>query len=64
LRERLGEDLASANLVLRGNQSVLSRSGDEIVDLLAGGGVLSIVSLAGVIEELDSAIRLAGPPAG
>ncbi len=57
LREGLGEELASANLVLNGEGSVLARSGDEIIDLLKGGqGVLNIVPLAGVVQELDAAI--------
>src|SRR5687768_7294642 len=58
LRENLGEEVASANLVLAGQQSVLARTGEEIVDLLRGGqGVLNIVPLAGVKEELDAAIH-------
>ena len=57
LREGLGEELATANLVLSGDGSVLARTGDEIIDLLRGGqGVLNIVPLAGVLEELDAAI--------
>jgi DNA-binding transcriptional MerR regulator len=57
LRENLGEDVAAANLVLNGTESVLASSGEEIVDLLRGGqGVLNIVPLAGVKEELDAAI--------
>ena len=57
LREDLGESLATANLVLNGEGSVLARTGDEIIDLLRGGqGVLNIVPLAGVLEELDAAI--------
>lgn len=57
LREGLGESLATANLVLNGEGSVLARTGDEIIDLLRGGqGVLNIVPLAGVLEELDAAI--------
>ena len=67
LREDLGADLASANLVLTGTSSVLARSNGEVVDLLAGGqGVFNIVPLAGVVEELDADIvRLdaAGPAA-
>jgi DNA-binding transcriptional MerR regulator len=63
LRDCLGEDLASANLVLNGANSVLARKDEEIIDLLRGGqGVLSIVALAGVVEELDAAIHeLTGP---
>ena len=57
LRENLGEDVASANLVLNGAGSVLARTGDEIVDLLRRGqGVLNIVPLAGVKDEIDAAI--------
>ena len=65
LREDLGGDLASANLVLTGTSSVLARSNGEVVDLLAGGqGVFNIVPLAGVVEELDADIvrlETAGP---
>jgi DNA-binding transcriptional MerR regulator len=57
LRQDLGSDLASANLVLTGTSSVLARSNGEVVDLLAGGqGVFNIVPLAGVVGELDADI--------
>ena len=57
-----GSDVATANLVLCGSQSVLARSGEEIIDLLKGGqGVLNIVALAGVVEELDAAIHELAP---
>ncbi len=57
LRENLGEDIASANLVLNGSRSVLARTGEEIVDLLKSGqGVLNIVPLAGCKDEVDAAI--------
>lgn len=53
LREDLHADLASANLVLNESRSVLARSNDEVVDLLAGGqGVFNIVPLSGVVDEL------------
>src|SRR3954451_14125995 len=53
-----GEDVASANLVLNGSQSVLAVSDDEIIDLVKGGqGVLNILPLASVVEELDAAIH-------
>jgi DNA-binding transcriptional MerR regulator len=53
-----GEDLASANLVLSWTQSVLARTGDEIIDLLKGGqGVLNIVPMSGVLSELEAAIH-------
>jgi DNA-binding transcriptional MerR regulator len=53
-----GGEVATANLVLNGTQSVLARSGEEIIDLLKGGqGVLNIVPLAGVVDELAAAIH-------
>lgn len=61
LRENLGEDVATANLVLNGTESILAQTGEEIIDLLRGGqGVLNIVPLAGVKEELDAAIHSLG----
>ena len=65
LRDDLGSDLASANLVLTGTSSVLARTNGEVVDLLAGGqGVFNIVPMAGVVEELDADIvRLDTAPA-
>jgi DNA-binding transcriptional MerR regulator len=57
LRAGLGADLASANLVLVGPDSVLAHGDGDVVDLLKGGqGVLNIVPLSGVLEELDAAI--------
>jgi DNA-binding transcriptional MerR regulator len=57
LREQLGEDVATANLVISGRRSVLVRSGDELIDVLQHGqGVLNVLPLAGVKEELDAAI--------
>jgi len=57
LRDGLGSDLASSNLVLVGTNSVLAHTDGEVVDLLKGGqGVLNIVPLSGVLEELDAAI--------
>ena len=57
MQDELGEDVATANLVVNGNQPVLVRSGEEIVDLLKNGqGVLNILPLSGVKEELDEAI--------
>jgi DNA-binding transcriptional MerR regulator len=57
LRENLGADLASANLVLCGSDSVLAHTNGELVDLLAGGqGVFNVVPLSGVVNELDADI--------
>jgi DNA-binding transcriptional MerR regulator len=57
LRQHVGVDVASANLVLNGSRSVLIRTGEEIIDLLRSGqGVLNIVPLAGVKGEVDAGI--------
>ena len=73
LRDQLGEDVASANLVISGNHTVLTRDGDEIIDLVRKGqGVLNILALSGVVEEVDARIielfpespAIAGQPAG
>ncbi|MCB0992905.1 MAG: MerR family transcriptional regulator [Acidimicrobiales bacterium] len=57
LRTELGEDVASANLVISGTTPVLVRSGEEIIDLIkAGQGVLNVLPLAGVKEGLDAKI--------
>ena len=64
LREGLGEDLVTANLVLGEGQSVLARSEEAVIDLLKGGqGVLNILPLAGVVEEIDAAITTLRAPA-
>lgn len=57
LQEHLGEDVTTANLVITGTTPVLVRSGEEIIDLLhKGQGVLNVLPLAGVKEEVDTAI--------
>jgi len=57
LRESVGEDLTTANLVIVGEGSVLVRTGEEIIDLLRGGqGVFNVVPLAGVLGEVDAGI--------
>jgi DNA-binding transcriptional MerR regulator len=56
LREDLGDDIASANLVISGDSVVLKSDG-QLVDLLkAGQGVLSLLPMGGVQQELDAAI--------
>ena len=58
LREDLGDDWASANLVLDGTNSVLVRTDDMLIDVVRRGqGVLNIVPLAHVMEELDAGVR-------
>jgi len=62
LRDHLGENLASASLVIEGTSSVLARTGDDIVDLVRRGqGVLNIVPLAGLVQSLDASIHDLGP---
>ncbi len=57
LRDHLGEDLASAHLVLEGDRSLLAFSNDQIIDLVREGqGVLNIVSLAPVKADIDAMI--------
>jgi DNA-binding transcriptional MerR regulator len=58
LREDLGADWATANLVLDGTNSVLVRTDDMLIDVVRKGqGVLNIVPLAHVMEELDADVR-------
>ena len=57
MREHLGEDVASANIVIEGRRTVLVRTGDELVDALRQGqGVLNVLSLAPVKDELDARV--------
>lgn len=57
LRQHLDEDIASANLVISGKKSVVVQSGEEMIDVLnKGQGVLNVLALGGVKEEVDAAI--------
>jgi DNA-binding transcriptional MerR regulator len=57
LHDHLGEDVTSVNLVISGKGSVLVRSGEEIIDLLRQGqGVLNILPLSGVQDEVQAKI--------
>lgn len=57
MRDQLGEDVESANLVVHGTTSVVTRSGEELIDLVKKGqGVLNVVPLAGIKEEVDAKI--------
>jgi DNA-binding transcriptional MerR regulator len=57
LRTHLGEDVASANLVIDGTNSVVVNTGKELIDLLQSGqGVLNVLPLAGVKEQVDNQI--------
>lgn len=54
MREHVQEDIASAHLVISGNSVVLAR-GNELIDVLRRGqGVLNVLSLSGVKQEVDA----------
>jgi DNA-binding transcriptional MerR regulator len=56
LRGQLHVDIASAHIVISGNQAVLCH-GDDLIDVVRKGqGVLNLLALAGVRDELDSAL--------
>src|SRR5437763_14410031 len=58
IRQHLGEDISSASLVMNGPKSVLAHSDGEVIDLMRKGqGVLSIVALGPVVDQLESAIH-------
>jgi DNA-binding transcriptional MerR regulator len=58
LREQLGEEITSANLVIQGSRSVVIQSDGELIDLVKRGqGVLNILPLGGVRDEMDARIR-------
>jgi DNA-binding transcriptional MerR regulator len=60
----LGDDWASASLVLNGTNSVLVRTGEDLVDVVRQGqGVLNIVSLGQVVDELQASIHDLGDTA-
>jgi len=58
LRTQLGEDVASAQLVITGGSAVLVRDDNELVDVLKQGQFVmgSVLSLGGVQREVDHAI--------
>src|SRR5262245_4668096 len=57
LREDLGDEWATASLVLDGAGSVLVRTDDALIDLVRRGqGVLNIVPLGPVVQELTDSI--------
>lgn len=64
LREGLGADITQANLVIQGNKSVLIQSDGELIDLVKQGqGVLNILPLGGVKQEIDARILELRPSA-
>lgn len=57
LRDELHRDVGAASLVIAGERTLLTRTGDELIDLVRSGqGVLNILPLAGVHDDLDAAI--------
>ena len=57
LRDELGEDVASADLVINGNQSLLVRTDEQILDALRQGQGALYLRMEGLIEEVDAAVR-------
>ena len=54
LREHVTSDIASAHIVISGSNVVLC-DGDQLIDLLKKGqGVLNVLPLAGVKDEIDA----------
>ena len=54
LRQHVTTDIASAHIVISGNQVMLC-DGDELVDVLRKGqGVLNVLPLAGVKDDIDA----------
>ena len=65
LHETLDEDVVEVNLVISGDSVLVRRGEDEIIDLLRKGqGVLNILPLAGVKEDLDATIVELFPAVG
>ena len=57
LHQTLDEDVAQVNLVISGDAVLVRHGEEEIIDLLRKGqGVLNILPLAGVKEDLDATI--------
>ena len=55
----LGDDLSSAQLVIAGDSVVLVREGENLIDVVnkyQGQGVLNLLALGGVVEQVDAAI--------
>jgi DNA-binding transcriptional MerR regulator len=58
LRESVGTDISSANIVISGTSSVVLSTNDELIELMSRGqGVLNILPLAGVKAGVDAGIE-------
>jgi DNA-binding transcriptional MerR regulator len=68
LRAQMDGDIASVTLVIAGDSVVLVREGEDLVDVVnryQGQGVLNLLALDGVKEQLDARIielRAEAPP--
>ena len=57
MRDQLGEDVTSANLVISGTSSVVVNTGEELIEILQNGqGVLNVLPLGGVKDTVDERI--------
>jgi DNA-binding transcriptional MerR regulator len=64
LRDNLGADITQANLVIQGTKSVVIQTDGELIDLVKQGqGVLNILPLGGVKQEIDARIHELRPSA-
>jgi DNA-binding transcriptional MerR regulator len=55
----LGDDLTSSQLVIAGDSVVLVRDGEDLIDVVnryQGQGVLNLLALDGLVEQVDAAI--------
>ena len=57
LRDELGENVASADLVINGNKSLLVRTDEQILDALRQGQGALYLRMEGLVEEVDAAVR-------
>ena len=67
LRDQLGEDVTSAKLVIAGNSAILVHENEQLIDVVnryQGQGVLNLLALDGVKEQVDAAIVELHPEAG
>ena len=65
LRGDRGTDWHTANLVIDGANTVLARDGEHLVDLVRRGqGVLNVVAVGSMVEQLDAAILALAPRDG
>jgi DNA-binding transcriptional MerR regulator len=63
LRAHVGADITAANLVIQGSTALLALDDGQLIDLVRKGqGVLNILPLAGIKDEVDAAIHPLSPP--